>query len=99
MDNTVIFTIILLVIINSYGFVYSYLITSKSILLNKRIQNKRMNLDILKKRTPLVLFNISILVILNCIGLYYFKEFYIKEHASMLITFFEVWILTFCSSL
>ena len=32
----------------------------------------------------------SILIILNCIGLYYFKEYYIKEHTSMLITFFEV---------
>ena len=59
MDNTVIFTIILLVIINSYGFVYSYLITSKSILLNKRIQNKRMNLDILKNFSEI---NNSILI-------------------------------------
>jgi len=90
MDQTILITIILLIIINSYGFIYSYLITNKSILLNKRIQTKRMGLDILKKRTPLVLFNMSILIILNCLGLYYFKEYYIKEYVGMIVVFFEV---------
>ncbi len=90
MNQTILITIILLIIINSYGFLYTYLITDKSYKKNKKIQDKSNDLSILKKRTPLVLFNISILIILNSVGLYYFKDFYIKDYTSILFIFFEV---------
>ena len=90
MNQTILITILLLIIINGYGFVYSYLITGKSFRKNKKIQNKTNGLNVLIDRTPLVLFNISILIILNSIGLYFFKDYFIKDHSSFLITLGEV---------
>ena len=90
MNQTILITILLLIIINGYGFVYSYLITGKSFRKNKKIQNKTNGLNVLIDRTPLVLFNISILMILNSIGLYFFKDYYIKDYSSVLITLGEV---------
>ena len=90
MNQTILITIALLILINSYGFLYSYLITDKSYKKHKKIQDKANDLSVLKKRTPLVLFNISILIILNSIGLYYFKDYYIKDYYSILFVLFEV---------
>ena len=90
MDQAILITLLLLLSINSYGFIYSYLITSKSFLLNKRIQSKTNSLQVLKSRIPLVLFNIFILILLNIIGLYFFKTYYIKEYISFGVVFLEV---------
>ena len=90
MNHIILITIILLVAINTYGFAYSYLITAKSFFNRKKIQSKNMNLDILKNRTPLVLFNVSILILINSLGLYFFKDYYIKDYSSIIITVFEV---------
>jgi len=90
MDQTILITLLLLLSINSYGFIYSYLITGKSFLLNQRIQSKTNSFQVLKNRTPLVLFNVFILIILNVIGLYFFKSYYIKEYISVVVVFLEV---------
>jgi len=90
MNQTILITVFLLILINAYGFLYSYLITEKSYKNSKKIQSKENDLDVLKSRTPLVLFNISILIILNSIGLYFFKDYYIKDYSTIIFVIIEV---------
>ena len=83
-------TIILLVLINFYGFLYSLLITKyKSYQLSK-IQSKIIDYDILKKRLPLILFNVFILILFNYIGIKYFSHVFLKGYNSILICFLEI---------
>jgi len=76
-------TLFLLFLINSYGFYYSYIITTKSYLNHSKIQNRFIGFDTVKKRTPLILFNIAVLMILTALGLIYFKSFFITDYASI----------------
>jgi len=80
-DNLYI-TLLLLFFINSYGFLYSYLITVKGIYKNKKIQARNIKFEIVKKRSPLIIFNITILMILTSIGLINFSSFFITEYFS-----------------
>ena len=48
-------TIILLILINLYGFLYSLLITKYNYSYNHKIQSKRIDYDTLEKRLPLIL--------------------------------------------
>ena len=93
MQNVIITTIILLLIINSYGFIYSYLITKKNYFLDKKIQSKNVGFDVLKSRMPLVLFNVMILIILSSVGLYFFKGYYIKDYISLPILILEIFVV------
>ena len=90
MDNVVYLTLFLLILINAYGFIYSYLITDKLFFAKNKIQSKMISYSVLKERTPLVLFNISILMILTVIGLVFFREYYIKEYVSITYLVLEV---------
>ena len=93
MDNVVYITIILLLLINSYGFIYSYLITKNSFFNKNKIQTKIINYSVLKQRTPLVLFNIMILMILAMIGLVFYRAYYIKEFVSIFYIPLEVFFV------
>jgi len=93
MDNIVYLTLFLLILINAYGFMYSYLITDKSFFVKSKIQSKMISFSVLKERTPLVLFNVSILMILTVIGLVFFRGYYIKEYVSLSYIFIEVFFV------
>ena len=90
MDNIVYLTLFLLTLINIYGFLYSYLITDKLFFTKNKIQSKMISFSVLKERTPLVLFNIIILMILTVIGLVFFREYYIKDYISITYVVLEV---------
>ena len=77
MNHYILITVILLLSINIYGFLYSYFIVQKKFYNSYKIQNKNLNLEILLNRMPLVIFNVSILITLNIIGLYFFKDVFL----------------------
>ena len=83
-------TIILLILINLYGFLYSLLITKYNYSYSNKIQLKRIDYGTLKKRLPLILFNVSVLVSFNYVGIKYFDHIFLKEYNSFMICLFEV---------
>ena len=83
-------TLILLILINLYGFVYSLLITKYNYSSNSKIQQKKIDYSTLKKRLPLILFNISVLMLFNYIGIRYFDYIFLKDYNSIIICLFEV---------
>lgn len=83
-------TIILLILINLYGFLYSLLITKYNYSYSHKIQLKRIDYGTLKKRLPLILFNVSVLVSFNYVGIKYFDHIFLKEYNSFMICLFEV---------
>ena len=93
MNHYIIITVVLLIFINLYGFFYSYLITKKKFFNNNKIQSKNIDYDILIQRMPLFLFNVSILIILNILGLYFLKDVFIKGYISIPVVFLEVFVV------
>ena len=83
-------TIILLILINLYGFLYSLLITKYDYSYSYKIQSKRIDYGTLKKRLPLILFNVSVLIFFNYIGIKYFDHIFLKEYNSFVICLFEI---------
>ena len=83
-------TIILLILINFYGFLYSLLITKYNFSYTHKIQSKIINYDILKQRLPLILFNVSVLISFNYIGIKYFDHIFLKGYTSFIICLFEI---------
>ncbi len=90
MNQYILITVILLVFINLYGFFYSYLVVQKNFYNSYKIQTKNLDVEILFNRIPLVIFNVSVLIILNVIGLYFFKDIFIKNFHSYPIILLEV---------
>ena len=95
MNHYILITVILLLSINLYGFLYSYLIVKKKFYNSFKIQSKNIELKILLNRIPLVTFNVSILILLNIIGLYFFKDTFIKDFNSYPILVLEVFTVLF----
>ena len=93
MNYYVIITVSLLLFINFYGFVYSYFITKKNFLKHHKIQNKYIGYDVLLKRIPLCLFNITVLIILNIIGIYFFHNIFLKEYSSISMVLIEIFVV------
>ena len=86
MPNQLYVTLSLLFLINLYGFLYSIMITSRFFSSKYKIQKDRfIEFDIIKKRTPLILFNIIVLMILTSFGLIYFKNFFISDYTTLSI--------------
>ena len=83
-------TIILLLAINLYGFIYSTFITKYQFLENKKIQTKINSFKLLLDRCPLIIFNISILIVLNVIGIKFFHTIFLREFNSYLFSGYEV---------
>ena len=83
-------TIILLILINIYGFLYSLLITKYNYSYSNKIQLKRIDYGTLKKRLPLILFNVSVLVSFNYVGIKYFDHIFLKEYNSFMICLFGI---------
>ena len=85
MNNTLYTTLSLLFLINIYGFLYSYLITTTSFFKSYKIQSKDIGFEIIKRRSFLVLFNIIILMFLTSIGLMFFESIFITSYKSFSI--------------
>ena len=90
MFDMVFITVLLLLFINLYGFLYSLSITKYKLFINNKIQSKIIHYDTLKDRMPLVIFNVSILIVLNVIGIIFFNHLFLKEYNSILICLFEL---------
>lgn len=86
----ILITVSLLILINIYGFIYSAFITKYGFLSLNKIQSKIINYDILLSRLPLIIFNVSILIIFNVIGVNFFHHIFLKEFNSILVCFFEI---------
>ena len=93
MNNYVIITVLLLIFINFYGVVFSYLITKKNFLAISKIQVKKISYETFLKRIPLCLFNIFVLIFLNIIALQFLDDIFLKEYISPTIIIVEVLIV------
>ena len=89
----IIITVVLLLAINLYGFTYSTLITKYHLLKEKKIQSKINTFKLLLDRTPLILFNVSILIVLNVIGIKFFHSIFLREFNSYLYSGYEVFFV------
>ena len=72
----ILITIVLLFAINIYGFIYSTFITKYQFLSKFKIQEKMIDFNVLLSRIPLIFFNITILIILNVIGIKYLHHIF-----------------------
>ena len=64
-------------------FLYSFFITKYLFLNKKKIQPKNIDYNTLLGRLPLVSFNVSILILFNVIGLYFFEDYFIREYRTI----------------
>ena len=83
-------TITLLILINFYGFLYSLLITKYNFSNSFKIQSKNIEYKVLKKRLPLIVFNVSVLIFFNYIGIRFFDHLFLKDYNSIIICFVEI---------
>ena len=94
-NNEIILTVLLLVFINLYGYLYSYLIVTRNIFKKYKIQSKDITYSILKSRVSLVSFNVFILIGLNIIALVFFRDIFIKDFVSIPLLLLEVMFVLF----
>lgn len=73
-NNVIFFTLILLLIINVIGFLYSYLIIKTDFFKKFKLQNRPHRMKDFSRRSPLICFNIFILMLITGVGLYYFAD-------------------------
>ena len=79
-------TIILVFLINAFGYIYSYLIVTRKIGANKQIQpNTNRDLEYFKNHRSLFLFNVSILILFVFIGLHFFGDYIISFNSELTI--------------
>ena len=83
MNQHIISACFLLLGINIYGVLYSFFITKHLFLNKKKIQPKNIDYNTLLGRLPLVSFNVSILILFNVIGLYFFEDYFIREYRTI----------------
>ena len=93
MSQMVLITVLLLILINVYGFLYSLSITKYKVLNGRKIQSKVINYDTLLSRLPLIIFNVTILIIFNVIGITYFDYIFLREYNSVLVSFYQITIV------
>ena len=86
----ILITILLLILINIYGYIYSVMITKYGIYSLNKIQFKKIECKVLKNRLPLILFNISVLIMFNFIGVKYFHHVFLTEYISPIICFTQI---------
>ena len=89
-NNVVLSTLVLLLVINLIGFLYSYLIIKTDFFKQFKLQNRPHRIKDFYKRAPLICMNISILMLITGLGLYYFSDYIIKDFNSVWILIFEV---------
>ena len=78
--NHLLQTIFLLVLINLFGYIYSYLIVTNRIGQNRQIQPKFIkDKEYLYNHSYLFIINVSILILFVFIGFYFFNDYIIKQ--------------------
>ena len=93
--NSIIVTLSIMFLTNFFGLVYSYLITSKEFLISLKLQSRSYKENILKKRLPLILFNLFTLILVTGLGLYFFSNYIIRDFISINWLFLEVIVVLF----
>ena len=93
MSQMVLITVLLLIIINLYGFLYSVCITKYKLFVNNKIQTKIINYDILVSRLPLVCFNVFVLIVLNVVGITFFDHLFLRDYNSIARSLVEVFFV------
>ena len=93
--TTLIITLSILIVINLLGVFYSYLITIKGFLNPIKLQSRSYKANILKKRLPLILFNLLTLILVTGIGLYFFADYIISDFISLEWIIVEVLFVLF----
>ena len=93
--TTLIITLSILIVINLLGIFYSYLITIKGFLNPIKLQSRSYKANILKKRLPLILFNLLTLILVTGIGLYFFADYIISDFISLEWIIVEVLFVLF----
>ena len=72
-DSYLFLSILTLFFINGLGYLYSYLIVTEKIGINKKIQfEAERGKEYFLKHTPLFLINVSLLILFVFIGFYFF---------------------------
>ena len=79
--NDIFLTLLLVLLINISGYIYSFLFVKNIIGNQSRIQiQSRTNLSYLNNHVPLVAFNVLTLMLFVFIGLYFFHGYIINNH-------------------
>ncbi len=72
--HIILYTVLIIIICNFFGFVFSIASIHFKFLEKYKIQKRKIKPVTFYKRLPLILFNISLLIITSCIGLYFFLD-------------------------
>ena len=86
-------TLLLLLFINLIGFLYSYIIIKTDFFKQYKLQSRPHKIEDLYSRSPLICMNISILMLITGLGLYYFSDYIIKDFNGVPILIFEIIIV------
>ena len=96
-NNIITSTLILILAINLFGFLYSYLIIKTNFFKKFKIQKRPHKLVNFYKRIPLISFNLIILMLITGFGLNYFSDniYYLSDNIlrDLGIMIFEIFII------
>ena len=96
-DNIILSTLVLLLSINVFGFIYSYLIIKTNFFKKFKIQKRPHKLKNFYNRMPLICFNLIILMCITFVGLYYLSDsiYYLSDNIfkNIGVIIFEVIII------
>ena len=96
-NNIITSTLILILAINLFGFLYSYLIIKTEFFKKFKIQKRPHKLVNFYKRIPLISFNLIILMLITGFGLNYFSDniYYLSDNIlrDLGIMIFEIFII------
>ena len=96
-NNIITSTLILILAINLFGFIYSYLIIKTNFFKKFKIQKRPHKLVNFYKRIPLISFNLIILMLITGFGLHYFSDniYYLSDNIlrDLGIMIFEIFII------
>jgi len=93
-DSYLFLSILTLFFINGLGYLYSYLIVTEKIGINKKIQSEaERGKEYFLKHTPLFLINVSLLILFVFIGFYFFEDYIISSNLK--ITFLNIFFQLF----
>ena len=92
-NNIIASTLILLLLINLFGFLYSYLIIKTNLFKRFKLQNRPHKLKNFYDRMPLICFNLVILICITGFGLYYLSDHIIGTFKGIWIMIFEIIVI------
>ncbi len=90
------YTILIIVSCNIFGFFLSLISIHSKFLYKYRIQKRKIKASAFYKRLPLILFNITLLILISSIGLYCLHPLFEKSlNFNLMVILFQVFIILF----